>query len=209
MERHTKTTARIPYEIDFEAQKQDGLAALMLSSLKWQALEYETTEELKDLKNKVLRKKRRMELISTKSEPKRCGTSRDQNLVGNNINIGFQWPEIGMGSDGSILPKLPPIVSLRSIIGKCSKPFEKQLTRTDLEKSQNRLKFNKEYVKDALIPILEEWQDRLNVGIPVRVFNPKGEEYAMKFKCWEKAHVLNGEWNNFVDKFPRPLETKC
>ena len=46
-----------------------------------------------------------------------------------NCSKGFKWPEIGIGADGIILPQWAQLKCLEGLIGKCSKPFEKQLTQ--------------------------------------------------------------------------------
>ncbi|CAI9109083.1 OLC1v1008824C2 [Oldenlandia corymbosa var. corymbosa] len=220
---------QLPYERDFEAQKKDVMAVLNLLQMKREPLDHGTTEELNEMMNKTLgrrrrnieatnrikskskqclgskdhqhledmdkenaRKRRKIEFINEKFEPERCSSNMKKTIV-------YQCPNIGMGSDGCVLPDLPPIPEILNIIGKCSRPFEKQLTFSDLERSQNRLNFNKEYVQGALMPVLKAGEEDLNVGIPVTVFDCRDKRYSMRLKCWDRAHALNGGWNQFVD----------
>ncbi|KAG5254939.1 B3 domain-containing protein [Salix suchowensis] len=76
--------------------------------------------------------------------------------------------------------EVPSIPGLNGIIGKCSKPFEKQLTESDLRDDQSRLSINK--------------ADAQNVT----TYDPNGKEFAMVFKIWvSKIHVLIGGWKAF------------
>ncbi|KAG2714064.1 hypothetical protein I3760_03G008700 [Carya illinoinensis] len=95
------------------------------------------------------------------------------------------------------LPDCPPVPSLTGLIGACSKPFEKQLTPTDVSTNQCRLSFNKADVENFLLPLLNESDDLVR-GIPVTVHDTDGNECAMTFRRWaSKFHVLTEGWNKF------------
>ena len=92
---------------------------------------------------------------------------------------------------------LPPIPRLHSLIQICSKPYEKQLTRSDVKDDQARLAMSKEHVINHLIPLLNENED-LYQGIQVITYDLAGKEYPMVFKIWaSKIHVLTGGWKTF------------
>ncbi|KAJ6314260.1 hypothetical protein OIU78_017845 [Salix suchowensis] len=93
--------------------------------------------------------------------------------------------------------EVPSIPGLNGIIGKCSKPFEKQLTESDLRDDQSRLSINKVDAQKYLYPLLNE-DENLAEGISVTTYDPNGKEFAMVFKIWvSKIHVLIGGWKAF------------
>ncbi|KAG6659174.1 hypothetical protein CIPAW_03G014800 [Carya illinoinensis] len=95
-------------------------------------------------------------------------------------------------------PDCPPVPSLSGVIGACSKPFEKQLTPTDVRTDQCRLSFNKADVENFLLPLLNKSDDLVR-GTPVTVHDiMNGKECSMTFKRWaSKFHVLTEGWNKF------------
>ncbi|KAG2714067.1 hypothetical protein I3760_03G009000 [Carya illinoinensis] len=94
-------------------------------------------------------------------------------------------------------PDCPPVQSLSGLIGACSKPFEKQLTPTDVRTDQCRLSFNKADVENFLLPLLYKIHDLVR-GTPVTVYDMNGKECSMTFKRWaSKFHVLTEGWNKF------------
>ncbi|XP_059276791.1 B3 domain-containing protein At1g05920-like [Lycium ferocissimum] len=98
------------------------------------------------------------------------------------------------------LPKLPPIENLQTLIGKCSNPFVKQLTKSDVDEHQGRLLLNNDDVKRQLLPLLNDDYEDLAEGIEVKVFDPMGNFYHMRFKTWGnyKSYVLVGSWRKFI-----------
>ncbi|KAF7851858.1 hypothetical protein BT93_L2018 [Corymbia citriodora subsp. variegata] len=72
-------------------------------------------------------------------------------------------------------------------IGECSKPFEKQLTTSDIIGIQSRLLVNKTDFVNNILPLLKTGDD-IEVGIPVKTFNPAGKA----------SHVITSGWNLFV-----------
>ncbi|XWS72068.1 hypothetical protein CRYUN_Cryun02cG0009200 [Craigia yunnanensis] len=56
-------------------------------------------------------------------------------------------------------PDIPPVACLNGLIGRCCKPFEKQLTESDVKVSQCRLSINKFNVENAVMPLLKEEED--------------------------------------------------
>ncbi|KAM3383075.1 hypothetical protein P3S68_008650 [Capsicum galapagoense] len=100
------------------------------------------------------------------------------------------------------LPALPPIECLRTLIGECSKPFMKNLTKSDVDEHQGRLLLNNEDVKKNLSPILKKKFEYLVDGIEVKTYDPMGKYYKMRFKTWGnyKSYVLLGSWRHFIQQ---------
>ncbi|KAM7256835.1 hypothetical protein ACFE04_012576 [Oxalis oulophora] len=65
-------------------------------------------------------------------------------------------------------PHILRIPGLKGVIGRCSKPFEKQLTERDVKVNQSRLVMSKYYVKNHLMPLFLSGENPRD-GIPVRV----------------------------------------
>ncbi|XP_009760849.1 putative B3 domain-containing protein At4g03160 [Nicotiana sylvestris] len=102
------------------------------------------------------------------------------------------------------LPRIPPIQSLRGIIGICSEPFEKHLTHTDLSDNFNRLSLNRDKVIAFILPMLHEHEDVYDCkGIQVTTYGPDGVAYDMIFKSWadSKLYVLNSGWKKFYRSY--------
>lgn len=94
-------------------------------------------------------------------------------------------------------PRRPSIPGLDGLIGNCSKPFEKQLTHSDLNDGQSRLIINTEYVKNHLCPLLREGEEP-KAGIKVITYDHNGKPFHMKFKVWaSNVHVLTAGWKPF------------
>lgn len=106
-------------------------------------------------------------------------------------------PENSSGS----LPKFPPIESLSTLIGECSKPFKKHLTKSDVDDHQGRLLLNSEDVRKRLLPLLNEESEDLAIGVDVKTYNPMGEFFNMTFKAWgnHKSYVLLKRWRDFIN----------
>lgn len=102
-------------------------------------------------------------------------------------------------SSGSV-PKLPPIENLTTLIGQCSNPFMKQLTKSDVDEHQGRLLLNNEDVRKQLLPLLNEESEDIANGIKVKTFDSMGKFYNMRFKAWGnyKSYVLLGSWIQFI-----------
>ncbi|GAB4839043.1 hypothetical protein Ancab_028572 [Ancistrocladus abbreviatus] len=95
----------------------------------------------------------------------------------------------------------PPIQALEGMIRECSIRYEKQLTKSDVDRGQGRLAIKNEYVDASLRPMLRE--DEIlegRQGIPVFAYDGEGEEYQMTFKGWGKMVVLTSGWNQFVKR---------
>ncbi|OAY55730.1 putative B3 domain-containing protein At4g03170 [Manihot esculenta] len=98
-------------------------------------------------------------------------------------------------------PEIPPVVGLDGLIGKCSKPFEKQLTSSDVRPDQSRLTMNKADVVRCLLPLLNREEENPCQGIKVKTYDMQGNEYDMAFKLWaSKVYVLTTGWKNFFMK---------
>ncbi|KAM7260478.1 hypothetical protein ACFE04_016219 [Oxalis oulophora] len=89
------------------------------------------------------------------------------------------------------------IPGLEGLIGLCSKPFEKQLTESDVKIDQSRLVMSKFYVEKHLKPLI--WsEENPRDGIPVTVYDIHGNIYPMEFKVWsERTYVLTAGWKKF------------
>ncbi|KAK9183038.1 hypothetical protein WN944_026187 [Citrus x changshan-huyou] len=97
-------------------------------------------------------------------------------------------------------PDIPPLVqNLRGVIGRCSKPMQKNLTNTDLNASQCRLLMNRASVLEFLVPLLNEGEcQTLKAGIQVTTYDLDGNAYTMSFKVWaDKYYVLTSGWTKF------------
>ena len=96
-------------------------------------------------------------------------------------------------------PDYPPVMSLMGLIGDCSVPYRKKLTKTDMRHDQARLSINKDYVEKSLLKLLNE-DEVIEKGIPVTVYDIKGGIYNMNFRVWSKnksMYVLMKGWKNF------------
>lgn len=100
---------------------------------------------------------------------------------------------------GGKLPRLPPVESLKGVIGTCSVPFEKQLTSSDVSEGQCRLALTKEEVRESILPLLNEREEKIDCGIPVTVYDSSGKDYQMTFQSWSKRklYVLKSGWTQF------------
>ncbi|GAB4839055.1 hypothetical protein Ancab_028584 [Ancistrocladus abbreviatus] len=77
----------------------------------------------------------------------------------------------------------PPIQALEGMIRECSIRYEKQLTKSDVDRGQGRLAFKNEYVDASLRPMLREGEIlEGRQGIQVFAYDGEGEEYQMTFK---------------------------
>ncbi|GAB4839054.1 hypothetical protein Ancab_028583 [Ancistrocladus abbreviatus] len=95
----------------------------------------------------------------------------------------------------------PPIQALEGMIRECSIRYEKQLTKSDVDRGQGRLAFKNEYVDASLRPMLREGEIlEGRQGIQVFAYDGEGEEYQMTFKGWGKMVVLTSGWNQFVKR---------
>lgn len=150
-----------------EELKEVGRAALLFNSIRHMILDKETATTLEALKRKYN--------AATKNKP-----------AESSLSVEVYNP-----------PKLPPAQSLSSLIGKCSKPFEKQLTESDVRDDQSRLSMSKQDVERFLLPLLEG-EENLHVGIPVTTYDLEGKAYPMVFKQWaSKIYILTGGWKRF------------
>ncbi|KGN56101.1 hypothetical protein Csa_010492 [Cucumis sativus] len=110
---------------------------------------------------------------------------------GNNENVAAA---VVVGRDQG---RFPPMAVIQNIIGECSPPFVKQLTKTDVTDNQGRLALHKEFVNLNLDPMFNDDED-LEDGISVIVYDIEGREYDMIFKLWaSKLYVLTKSWKEF------------
>ncbi|XP_018464225.1 putative B3 domain-containing protein At4g03160 [Raphanus sativus] len=100
-------------------------------------------------------------------------------------------------------PKNLPEATM-AVLGRCSKPIWKQLTKSDVKKDQNRLMLGKAQVDKNFLPLFEESDTLLGKeGTRVSVYGPDGKVYEMMFKMWneKKTPVLMSGWNKFVKEY--------
>ncbi|XP_070034270.1 uncharacterized protein [Nicotiana tomentosiformis] len=119
-----------------ELEREDIAAALLLSWLKYTAVSKQDVQNMATIfyekkESKKLQKSRRK---ISKPIPKKIRISP---------------------STLTNLPSLPPVQNLRGIIGTiCSDPFQKQLTKSDVDEHQGRLLLNNEDARSKLLPLL-------------------------------------------------------
>lgn len=98
------------------------------------------------------------------------------------------------------LPDTLPVRNLLSDIGRCSLPFGKLLTRSDVEDGQSRLILKKADVHEFILPLLKRGEDTKK-GIHVTIYDTQGKMYNMVFKKWcSKVYVLTTGWKIFYHK---------
>lgn len=97
-------------------------------------------------------------------------------------------------------PSMPPVPTLRGLVGRCSDPFQKNLMMSDVDRGLNRLMLSKSVVEKCVLPLLDGGASLEIQGIPVKVYSTAGDEYEMEFNRWSggKAHVINKRWMDFV-----------
>ncbi|KAK6248577.1 hypothetical protein QUC31_020142 [Theobroma cacao] len=174
-----------------EEYREQYLAALTVASFKYEKLSNETALALNGLKTKIVRQVRaKRNKPSALKEPNPTGGSVNaQNLPGT--------PSLCLPLSSYFPPDIPPVARLNGLIGRCSKPFEKQLTESDVKVSQCRLSLNKFDVQNAVMPLLKKEEDSTD-GIPVKTYDANGKEYPMTFITWSsKFHVLKEGWMKF------------
>ncbi|CAH8361373.1 unnamed protein product [Eruca vesicaria subsp. sativa] len=90
-----------------------------------------------------------------------------------------------------------------AVLGRCSKPIRRQLTKSDVKVDQNRLMLGQVQVEKNFLPFLEESDTLLGKeGIKVSVYGPDGKVHETMFKMWnEKTPVLTSGWNTFVKEY--------
>nr|XP_033517148.1 uncharacterized protein LOC117281419 [Nicotiana tomentosiformis] len=165
-----------------ELEREDIAAALLLSWLKYTAVSKQDVQNMATIfyekkESKKLQKSRRK---ISKPIPKKIRISP---------------------STLTNLPSLPPVQNLRGIIGTiCSDPFQKQLTKSDVDEHQGRLLLNNEDARSKLLPLLNGKNgENLANGVKVTTFDQLCNSYKMTFKTW----------GNYRSCAFRKLETVC
>lgn len=166
---------------DPQELQEIAIAALTLCSLKTQKLDRVTASSLQDMTTEILSHSK-----NTKNPPLTQMPLRP--------NLAVDWTP----------PAIPPVPSLASVIGECSVPFEKQLTRSDVRADQNRLALNKSTVEAFIFPLLKT-EERRSIrgvdGIHVTTYDWRGKEHPMRFKIWvAKTPVLISGWKKFYEE---------
>ncbi|PQQ08515.1 hypothetical protein Pyn_22061 [Prunus yedoensis var. nudiflora] len=167
--------------------------------LKHTILDYETARKLEHMKSKILSGIDLNSTSGSKQKALRIQESEATNgAAQGRRELQFEQEEGGGGLfyGNYSPPDLPPITSLENLIQDCSKPFEKQLTPSDVSKTP-RLCLNKEYVDNHIKPVLRNGENP-NEGINVTTYDMDGNEYPMKFTTWGTyLYVLSQGWKNF------------
>ncbi|KAJ6423433.1 hypothetical protein OIU84_024395 [Salix udensis] len=203
-----------------EELKEQGAAALLLSCLPYTRISYETSLALDKLKSDILGGGKRSRNSSSSRKRPRVFPTQNLGAAVSRNHFDDQQGEYNSNAAAAArnLPRKPPIrrleetlklignyepdevpsiPGLNGIIGKCSKPFEKQLTESDLRDDQSRLSINKADAQKYLYPLLNE-DENLAEGISVTTYDHNGKEFEMVFKIWvSKIHVLIGGWKAF------------
>lgn len=108
--------------------------------------------------------------------------------------------EVALAAGGGGDPVAPPVPMIVNVIGACSPPLVKQLTKSDVTDGQGRLTLRKEFVNLNLVPMFNADED-LIVGIDVTAFDVEGRRYDMTFKLWaSKLYVLMKGWKEFYKR---------
>ncbi|XVE98117.1 hypothetical protein REPUB_Repub03eG0077800 [Reevesia pubescens] len=179
-----------------EEYREKYSAALCVASLKHQKLSSETELALHGLKTKFTREIRKRVRRNKPNLQKESNNPTEERVNAQNL---ARTPKLCLPLSSYFPPDIPPLPCLNGLIGRCSKPFEKQLTETDVRVSQCRLSINKFDVENAVIPLLKE-KDNSSIGIPVKVYDADGKVYPMTFKLWSSnLHVLTEGWTNFLN----------
>ncbi|XP_022732656.1 putative B3 domain-containing protein At4g03160 [Durio zibethinus] len=177
-----------------EEYKEICWAALCVASLKHEKLSSENALALHGMKTKFAR-----QIRARRDKPK--AQKESDNLTEERVNAQNLpgTPNLFLPLSSYFPPDIPSVPCLNGLIGRCSKPFEKQLTESDVKVSQCRLSINKIDVAHAVMPLLKEEEDS-SEGIPVKVYDADGKEYPMTFITWSfKLHVLKEGWINFCN----------
>ncbi|TMW90639.1 hypothetical protein EJD97_015438 [Solanum chilense] len=203
-------------------EKEDIEAALLLSWLKYVPV-FPKKEEKSKRKHRRFIKNETPEIQIPKrvknspsasgfevygaGNPKRVRVSSNFNggLAASSSRNSNPVPKRGRVSPSNLpgsLPKFPPIENLTTLIGQCSNPFVKQLTNSDVNGHQGRFLLSNEYVRNQLLPLLNEKSEDLTTGISVKTFDPMGKYCNMTFKTWgnHKTYLLLGSWKQFVQE---------
>ncbi|CAK7327757.1 unnamed protein product [Dovyalis caffra] len=176
-----------------EEVKEQGAAALILSCLTHTRVTYKTGLALDKLKSSIFGSEKKHQ--NSYSSRKRSSVTDDQEVLRRNDqegednnnaaarNLPGQPPLLSLEQTLGLIdnydpPKVPSIPGLTGLIGKCSSPFEKQLTESDLRDDQSRLSINKADAKDYLYPLLND-DENLADGIKVTTYDPNGKEFEM------------------------------
>lgn len=181
-----------------DESKEMTVAALVLSSLKYHRLDPSAAATLLDLKTKFLFPNSAAYAISNninvpiKTLPTLTNNPSTAALIPNSILMEI---------NNYVAPEIPPIPTLVGAIGRRSRPFEKQLTASDVKDDQARLAINKCHVRACVEPLLESIE-KAEVGVPVTLYDKDGEEFGMSFKFWtSKTYVLSGTaWRDLCRK---------
>ncbi|ONH98028.1 hypothetical protein PRUPE_7G224000 [Prunus persica] len=166
--------------------------------LKHTILDYKTARKLEHMKSKILSG---IELNSPSGSKQKALRIQESEAT-NGAAQGRRELQFQQEGGGGLFyghyapPDLPPITSLRKLIQDCCKPFEKQLTPSDVSKTP-RLCLNKEYVENHIKPVLRDGENP-NEGIDVTTYDMEGKEYPMKFTTWgTDLYVLSKGWKTF------------
>ncbi|KAL6274624.1 hypothetical protein ACE6H2_025316 [Prunus campanulata] len=166
--------------------------------LKHTILDYETARKLEHMKSKILSG---IDLNSTSGSKQKALRIQESEAT-NGAAQGRRELQFEQEGGGGLFyghyapPDLPPITSLENLIQDCSKPFEKQLTPSDVSKTP-RLCLNKEYVDNHIKPVLRNGENP-NEGINVTTYDMDGNEYPMLFTTWGTyLYVLSQGWKTF------------
>ncbi|PHU08091.1 hypothetical protein BC332_24580 [Capsicum chinense] len=111
-------------------------------------------------------------------------------------------PKFGYSMDGKKLSRYPQIEKILDIIGKCSDPFEKKLSKTDLDIDQDKISFHKDDFKSAILPLLKKDEiDNLAKGVKVKTYDEFGSCYEMRLNTYRNAfYKLCNGWEKLLNE---------
>ncbi|GMQ06438.1 hypothetical protein CsSME_00051030 [Camellia sinensis var. sinensis] len=189
-----------------EELKEKGRAGLLLASMKYFKFDPKISNDLSIMKSEILDQfGPNPDEENTPQSQESCDNGDivdgvlpiNENFVEYIEKFDLKQPQCGQTIDGLEPPDFPPIKILHGLIKTCGRPFEKQLTKSDVKDDQSRLTVPKQMFDTFIKPVMNKSENIIN-GVPVTTFDSKGNAYPMTLKIWSsKTHVLTAGWKNF------------
>ncbi|WCJ35847.1 hypothetical protein M5689_017076 [Euphorbia peplus] len=183
-----------------EELKHLGLAALTIVSFKQAKIDASTIDELKRKLVHGTRDSNKHRKVSHTPRVSSMIELTDKSLFWRYEPLKNMKESLWRAICSHTPSDIPPVQRLHGLIGSCSKPFEKQLTNSDIKEDQNRLAMNKTDVEKCILPLLNKDEDP-EEEIRVTTYDQEGSEFEMVYKKWSsKYHVLIKGWKQFFLK---------
>ncbi|KAJ8750818.1 hypothetical protein K2173_015999 [Erythroxylum novogranatense] len=195
-------------EVTLAELKNVGLASLTLSLMKQTKFDEQTVSSLKDLKERreVLEEHNLdgAQVVVHREGNIALNTELQQNNGNPNPTMLLrsqqeQVPRMRQITELYVPPEIPPIPSLRDVFLTCrrSRPFERQLTESDVRDGLCRLSIAKKHAQNFVLPMLNP-DENLQNGVGVTIYDINGSTFNMILRIWaSKFYVLTGGWNSF------------